>query len=124
MALEHLGTKYDIMPGSVTIDSEDAAALAAWWAGLLGVEMKDFGGVYWLTRQDGGRFNLAIQQVPEAKQGKNRVHVDFMVSDVAGVSDRIVAAGGSLLAEHTAGETTWRVVTDPQGNEFCIVREG
>jgi predicted enzyme related to lactoylglutathione lyase len=123
MAFEHLGTEYDITPGSVTIDSDDAATLAAWWADLLGVEFRDLGGFYWLMRQEGGRFNLAVQQVPEPKQGKNRVHVDFAVSDVDSVSDRIVAAGGSLLAERTHGETTWRVMADPQGNEFCIVKQ-
>jgi predicted enzyme related to lactoylglutathione lyase len=123
MAFEHLGTKYDITPGSVTIDSDDAASLASWWADLLGVEVKDHGGFYWLMRQEGGRFNLAIQQVPEAKSGKNRVHVDFAVSDLIAVSDQIVAAGGSMLAEHTAGEFVWRVMADPQGNEFCIITE-
>lgn len=123
MAFETPGTKYDIMPGSVTIDSDDAEALADWWAALLGVEVKDFGGFYWLTRQEGGRFNLAIQQVPEPKAGKNRVHVDFAVADVAAAAERIVAAGGVMLAEHTAGDTMWRVMADPQGNEFCIVRE-
>ena len=122
MAFEHLGTKYDITPGSVTIDSDDALSLATWWAELLGVEVKDFGGFYWLTRQDGGRFNLAVQQVPEAKSGKNRVHVDFGVLNLEAAEERVVELGGTLGERHTWQRFEWRICFDPEGNEFDIAR--
>lgn len=122
MAFENLGTKYDLMPGTVTIDSADAARAAAWWAELLGVEAVPAGDDYVALRtQQGGRINLAFQTVPEPKQVKNRVHVDFVVRDLDGVTEGIRSRGGEMLAEHTMGGHTWRVVTDPEGNEFCIV---
>lgn len=125
MVDEHFESTYDLMPSAVTIDSTDAAALASWWAGLLGVEMQQMGGYYWLRRQEGGRFSLTFQQVPEPKAGKNRVHVDFAVGDLEAATDRILSAGGAMLAEHVWGEDgpTWRVMEDPQGNEFCIIPE-
>jgi predicted enzyme related to lactoylglutathione lyase len=124
MGFEELGSTYDLMPGTVTIDTNDAARLAGWWAELLGVEAVPFGDDYVALRsQQGGRINLAFQNVPEPKQGKNRVHVDFVVRDLAAVTGRIRDSGGDLVAEHTMGPYTWRVVTDPDGNEFCIVLE-
>jgi predicted enzyme related to lactoylglutathione lyase len=122
MAFEELGSTYELMPGTVTIDTNDAARLAEWWAGLLGVETVPFGDDYVALRsQKGGRVNLAFQNVPEPKQGKNRVHVDFVVRDLDAVTSRIRESGGDLLAEHTMGPYTWRVAADPDGNEFCIV---
>jgi predicted enzyme related to lactoylglutathione lyase len=122
MAFENLGTKYDLMPGTVTVDVADAARSAGWWAELLGVEAVPSADDYVALRtQEGGRINLAFQTVPEPKQVKNRVHVDFVVRDLDGVTERISGLGGEMLAEYTMGGHAWRVVADPDGNEFCIV---
>ncbi len=123
MGMENLGTKYDLMAWTVTIDCADAASLAAWWGDLLGVEVHDSGGDFYVLRpQEGGRSNLAFQQVPEPKTVKNRVHVDFVVRDLEGVTERVTGDGGALLSEQEAGAYRWNVLADPEGNEFCVVR--
>jgi predicted enzyme related to lactoylglutathione lyase len=125
MPFEKLGEKYQLMPAAVTIDSVDAARLASWWADLLGVEKRplDPGETYVvLPPQDTGFLQLGFQQVPESKQVKNRIHVDFVVKDLDAAQAMIEEKGGELVAEHTFGDRwRWRIMTDPEGNEFCIV---
>jgi predicted enzyme related to lactoylglutathione lyase len=107
----------------VMIDALDPEALASFWAVLLGVEVA--------ARVDGGRFvfltasegvpAFGLQRVPEPKESKNRVHVDLEVEDLDEATRWIRAHGGSKVAEHRLGDFHWRIVADPEGNEFCIV---
>jgi len=76
---------------------------------------------------------LFFQRVPEGKQAKNRVHLDVRAaSDVDGdarmsaletEAERLVARGAERIGRHepdpplNAGHI---VMTDPEGNEFCL----
>jgi len=67
---------------------------------------------------------LAFQRVPEAKQLKNRLHLDLAVPDF----DAATARAGSLGAApygvvHGTGSSRWQVWRDPEGNEFCLCSE-
>jgi predicted enzyme related to lactoylglutathione lyase len=44
------------------------------------------------------------------------MHVDDREQAVA----RAINLGGSVVENHTAGEFSWTVMADPEGNEFCI----
>ena len=57
-------------------------------------------------------FNL----VPEAKQVKNRVHLDLASADVSAEVLRLAGLGARVLAERRA----WVTMEDPEGNEFDV----
>lgn len=107
----------------VIIDSTDPDRIAPFWCGLLDTEVE--------TRLDGGRFvflraadggvSIGIQRVPERKETKNRVHVDLEVDDLEELTRWVRSHGGSRVADHQTGEFRWRVMADPEGNEFCLV---
>ena len=107
----------------VMIDALDPEALAPFWAELLGVEIA--------ARVDEGRFvflastqgvpALGLQRVPEPKETKNRVHVDLEVDDIEEATRWVRGHGGSRVADHRLGDFHWRVMADPEGNEFCLV---
>lgn len=66
---------------------------------------------------------LVFIPVPEAKQGKNRLHLDLVPVD--GTRDeeveRLQALGASVVADHRRGDGTgWVTMADPEGNEFCV----
>jgi hypothetical protein len=77
---------------------------------------------------------IFFQIVPEAKQVKNRVHLDHMVADrsqplaerrltVDAEVERVVAAGATAVRRGTseAGVDHYGVtLQDPEGNEFCV----
>jgi hypothetical protein len=62
---------------------------------------------------------LFLNQVPEPKVGKNRVHVDLTVEDHANEVRRLTALGASELQTFEYDHVVWSVMADPEGNEFC-----
>ncbi|MFC8361506.1 VOC family protein [Streptomyces griseorubiginosus] len=63
---------------------------------------------------DGPR--LWFQLVPEGKRVKNRVHLDLRAADLDAETERLSGLGAAVRARH-AGHV---VLTDPEGNEFCL----
>ena len=56
------------------------------------------------------------------------VHSEVLVSDLAAAHERVVAAGGTFVGEHTSPrpgpggqEVPWRVYRDRAGHPFCLV---
>ena len=64
----------------------------------------------------------------EAKTLKNRVHLDLNPGGDAGPDDReaeisrILTLGARHVDIGQTGDESWTVLTDPEGNEFCILR--
>ena len=66
---------------------------------------------------------LGFQKVPEAKQTKNRVHIDLVVPELAECVRRAVGFGGKVSGSVVEEPTNWfQVMQDPEGNEFCFVQ--
>ncbi|MEE1791009.1 VOC family protein [Streptomyces sp. BE308] len=65
---------------------------------------------------------LLFQRVPEPKTVKNRLHID--VHAAPGQRDAEVARlrelGASLLRTVEEPSGSWLVLSDPEGNEFCV----
>ena len=71
-----------------------------------------------------------FQKVPEAKRAKNRVHVDLKPGLGHELPERIVIAradaarltglGAQIVREYDEMGEFWIVLTDPEGNEFCV----
>lgn len=67
---------------------------------------------------------LVFLPVPEGKVVKNRVHLDLRPQVLRDEEvERVVSLGGTLIADHRRDDGTgWAVLSDPEGNEFCIER--
>lgn len=65
---------------------------------------------------------LYFQKVPEPKSSKNRVHLDLNVADLEAEIDRLVGLGATVIRGPETDDVgeTWAVLTDPEGNEFCV----
>jgi hypothetical protein len=67
---------------------------------------------------------LLFIQVPDAKQLKNRIHLDLRPADRSREEEliRLIAAGATQLADRRRPDGSgWFVLADPEGNEFCIL---
>ncbi|PZS40446.1 MAG: glyoxalase [Pseudonocardiales bacterium] len=103
--------------GMVTIDCSDPQSLAEFWTATLGTTVAgDYGEFVFLAGTPG----LGLQKVAEPRAGKNRVHLDLAADDRAAEVARLSGLGASVLAEHSAPGLWWTVLTDPEGNEFCV----
>lgn len=107
----------------IVLDSIDPARLAGFWAEALRYRRLDDVEQYavLLPRQGASGPMLLIQGVGEPKQGKNRMHLDLHVPDVAAEVDRLVALGATRVGEGAIGDAiSWVRMLDPEGNEFDL----
>jgi predicted enzyme related to lactoylglutathione lyase len=113
----------------VQVDCADPIALAGFWCQVLGVEIIEVLGdpPHYVNLEPPADARhgpaLAFQRVPEPKSSKNRLHFDVAVDDVDVATAQVEAIGGSRppiddVSEHGYH---WRVMADPDGNEFCLV---
>jgi predicted enzyme related to lactoylglutathione lyase len=105
--------------GWICVDCADPVALASWWQELIGGEISvdDDGDV----RLVGGSIPILFLGVPDQKQVKNRLHFDLHVDDFEAAVTKATGLGASLADDVFVTER-WRVLRDPEGNEFCIIR--
>jgi hypothetical protein len=107
----------------VTFDCQDPERVATFWSAVTGYERMDFGNpdVVGLQAPDSrGVRRLLFYRVPEAKTVKNRVHVDLATRDPESEIARLVELGATRGEYFEGNGTRWTVMTDPEGNEFCI----
>jgi hypothetical protein len=138
----------------ITFDAADPGALAAFWAEALGYVLQPPPGGFedwdtalaafgvpqelWNSRSaiidpDGDGPRIFIQQVPEGKTAKNRLHLDVRVAPglegeermaaLEAECDRLVALGASRLYRvdpKPPMETGFITMADPEGNEYCL----
>lgn len=106
----------------IVVDCSNPEALARFWQALIGgeveVESSDW------AELDGGDdgFFIGFQRVPEAKSGKNRIHLDVGVDDLDSAVDEAEQLGARKVggvSEDSQG--SFQVMADPGGNEFCFV---
>lgn len=125
-----------VHPGPPGVDLADGAdPLAAWDAFLeeAGVPEEERNSASALVDPDGAGPRLYFQQVPEGKVAKNRVHLDVRAAPglegderMAALElecDRLVALGASRVRRHEPEPPMslgFIVMTDPEGNEFCL----
>lgn len=114
---------------TVTVDCVDPARLAQFWVALLGYQPVGAASQYASIGPCEGSVDgpkLIFQAVPEPKRGKNRLHLDIDLA--AGVPlepevERAITLGAGSAGEEVIEELglRWKVLADPEGNEFCIV---
>jgi hypothetical protein len=137
----------------VVIDCADPARLGEFWAEALGYKLQDppSGFDSWpafltsvgmpesewnsasaVVDPDGVGPRIYLQQVPEPKPAKNRLHLDLSVGGghatpidqrkgkLADAVERLSQLGASLVEEREQRGEFWIVMQDPEGNEFCL----
>ncbi|WP_431677292.1 VOC family protein [Kitasatospora sp. KL5] len=105
----------------VVVDSADPVALGRWWASALGwVVVNDDADEFEIRPSADTLPGLVFLPVPERKQLKNRLHLDFRPDDQAAEVERLLALG-ARRADVGQGGAPWVVLADPEGNEFCVL---
>jgi hypothetical protein len=71
--------------------------------------------------EDGVAPDILFLKVPEPKAVKNRLHLDLRPLDQAAEVARLEALGARRV-DIGQGDVSWVVMTDPDGNEFDVLR--
>ena len=109
--------------GQVVIDSEHADEIAAFWSALLERPVTDGATQFYAmipASEDRTFPALMFLAVPEPRQGKNRMHLDLVATDLQAEVERAVALGATKVADFDEYGTIWTTLTDPDGNVFDI----
>jgi predicted enzyme related to lactoylglutathione lyase len=110
----------------IQIDCRDPRRLALFWGTVLGLEIASTLGepaqYIGLEKAGPDHPHIYFQRVPEPKTLKNRLHFDIRVNDVEQATAQIETLGGWRLPLKDFWEHgfRWRVMADPEGNEFCL----
>ncbi|MCZ2828145.1 VOC family protein [Modestobacter sp. VKM Ac-2986] len=113
----------------VTVDSRDAHAQSLFWAAVLGWaedpdDPNEHGDAECMLFSPDGHQRLLFIDVPDAKVGKNRLHLDLRPA--SGTRDaellRLLELGAVVVEDRRRpGGGGWFVLADPEGNEFCLL---
>ncbi len=109
----------------LVLDVADADRAVTFWAAALGYRAYGRWEQYRsLVDPEGTGPKLILQEVPEPKVAKNRMHLDVHVPDVAAEVSRLEQLGATRLDAEPIAEagTEWVRMQDPDGNEFCVCR--
>jgi predicted enzyme related to lactoylglutathione lyase len=112
---------------SLVWDANDPLRLARFWAGVLHWEIADEADEIGLTPTDGTRFDILFEPVPEAKESKNRIHLDLSSTSIEAQKatvQRAVDLGARHIDVGQGPDATHVVLADPEGNEFCVLEPG
>lgn len=108
----------------IVLDCNDPESLAPFWAAALGYRIQGFRDPYLaLTPETGDGPRFILQRVPEARPGKNRMHVDIKTPMMEAEAERLEKLGATRIVGAGASGGDWIVMCDPEGNEFCVCQE-
>jgi catechol 2,3-dioxygenase-like lactoylglutathione lyase family enzyme len=113
----------------VVIDCADPASQARFWSTALGWEIgeqDDEVAAVWpagYSYPEPAALPLVFVTVPEPKTAQNRVHLDLATTSVEHQRSEVarLLELGAKAADIGQGDVPWTVLTDPEGNEFCVL---
>jgi hypothetical protein len=113
-----------------TVDCHNAYALSTWWKPILGYadlpdDPNEPGHTECTIVDPRTGHQLLFIEVPDEVLPPKRMHLDLAPIDRSRDEEvaRVIALGVTVIADRRQPDGTgWVVFTDPEGNEFCVVR--
>ena len=106
--------------GSVVFNCADLERMTAFWSAALGLEpgpVVDHGGFRVLR---GDRVNLSLQVAGQPVTARDQAHLDLYTDQQQVEVERLSRLGATFVRHHDDPEDDFVVMTDPEGNEFCV----
>jgi catechol 2,3-dioxygenase-like lactoylglutathione lyase family enzyme len=115
----------------LVVDCGDPEALAAFWCEVLGytVLLREEDGSVEIGPAaagfGGSQPTMVLSRSNEPKRGKLRLHIDVNATDREQPAEleRLLALGARPADIGQTGAESWHVLQDPEGNEFCLLRQ-
>lgn len=116
--------RMSLFVGSTVLDVSDMRRATAFWSAALGYVVRDADQDFAVLADPRRRWsNVSLQRSDDKKEGVNRVHLDLYADDMEAEVRRLVELGARVVEgwPYEKG-AAHRVLEDPDGNEFCVVR--
>lgn len=106
----------------VTFDCADPRRLSSFWSEVTGYPSvtaeDDFAAL--AAPDERGVRGILFWRVPEPKVTKSRMHVDLASKLPEDEIERLIGLGAQKVEFRAGNGTSWTVMLDPEGNEFCV----
>jgi predicted enzyme related to lactoylglutathione lyase len=70
--------------------------------------------------RDAARPRFLFQRREKSRPDSYPIYLNFLADDQSAEIERLTAMGAALVETRHAGDRTWMVLRDPEGNPFCI----
>ena len=115
--------------GELVLKCRDPELLARFWCEVLGFTELERDGEVLIEIGPGEGFGgpqptIILIRDDDPKNGLNRLHIDVNPTDRDQDAElaRLLAAGARLADIGQPAQASWHVLTDPEGNEFCLLK--
>lgn len=109
---------------AIAIDAVQPRVVADFWCSVLGWQVvEEDDGVISIAPADGSWPTIDVAPVPENKTVKNRLHLDLRADGMPAGDEleRLLDLGARRVDVGQGADATWVVLSDPEGNEFCLL---
>jgi hypothetical protein len=109
---------------AISIDAVEPRVVADFWCAVLGWQV---------VEEDESGLSIAVSErswptidvfaVPEKKTTKNRLHLDLRAEGTTAAEElaRLLGLGARRVDIGQGTDVSWVVLSDPEGNEFCLL---
>ncbi len=112
---------------AVVVDCADPPAMARFWGEAMDWTVREVTDDHAVLRsaKDVGPY-LRFVRTPDVKTGWNRVHLDLRPyrGDDLEVEAARLRSLGAMAIDLGENDIPWKVLADPEGNEFCLLTPG
>ena len=110
---------------STVLNVQDLKRARDFWSAALGFKVRHENSD-WVTLEAPNKewARLALQLTDKPKTELNRLHFDLVADDAPAEVARLKSIGGIIIPwAFYEPDSDFLVMTDPEGNEFCVVGE-
>ncbi|WP_308168676.1 VOC family protein [Nonomuraea sp. NEAU-A123] len=112
---------------AVVVDCTDPRSMARFWGEAVDLTPHEVTDDHALLRSaDGVGPYLELRRTSDVTTVRNRVHLDLLPYPIDDKETEVtrLRALGATNADVGQGNVSWTVLTDPEGNEFCVLGKG
>jgi catechol 2,3-dioxygenase-like lactoylglutathione lyase family enzyme len=106
--------------GSIVINCADLELMTKFWAAALDLTPGPVGDDAEFRVLRGPRVNVSLQVAQTPVSARDQMHFDLYTDDQPGEVRRLLDLGAGYVRHHEDPEDDYVVLTDPEGNEFCV----
>jgi hypothetical protein len=106
--------------GSTVINCADMELMTSFWSQALNLAPSSSAAGDDFRVLRGEHVNLSLQLSRTAMSARDQMHLDLYSNDQSGEVQRLAGLGAKIVRHQRDPEDDYVVMTDPEGNEFCV----
>ena len=106
--------------GSIVINCANLEVMTAFWAEALQLQVGPVSPDGDFRSLAGDIVQLSLQVAKTPVTGRDQMHLDLYTREQSAEVSRLLSLGATLVRHHDDPEDDYVVLTDPEGNEFCV----